>query len=365
MFYKKRFIYLRRCFDLARLGNGWVSPNPAVGSIVVYNDKIIGEGWHKEYGKPHAEVNAFASVQSENLNCVTQSQIFVSLEPCFHYGKTPPCVNLILDKKIPFVGIAFKDPNPQVGGQSITKLRENNVEVHQLSEFSAPILRGYDKTLKPFFTTLQKKRPYIILKWAESFDGYIGQHHHRRPISNELSKRLVHKWRSECDGILVGTQTAQTDNPALNNRYYFGKSPIRIVLDKNGRLDPTLQLFDGKVKTIVYSNLPASDYSEAFLGKENIYLKKITFDDTLIPQILADLLSEKINILLVEGGAQTLRSFIEKGLWDEARIIKSQTLLRDAEQPETDYVTAPTLPLKYLENRQQLADNEVFTYKKP
>ncbi len=378
MFSKKYIIYLRRCFDLARLGNGRVSPNPAVGSIVVFKDKIIGEGWHKAYGKFHAEVNALASLQSENEQNVTQSQIFISLEPCYHYGKTPPCVNLILEKKIPFVGIAFKDPNPQVGGQSITKLSENNVEVHLLDEFSVPILRGYDKTLKPFFTSLQKKRPYIILKWAESADGYIGQHHHRRQISNELSKRLVHKWRSECDGIMVGTQTARTDNPALDNRFYFGKSPVRIVLDKKAQLDPTLQLFDEKVKTIVYTSLSSSHtegsdspeysgsggYPKTILDKYNVYIKKLIFDDTLISQMLDDLLAEKINILLVEGGAQTLESFIKKGLWDEVRIIKSHTLLRDAELPESTYVVAPTIPIKYLENRQQLADNEVLIYKK-
>ncbi len=382
MLNKKYLIYIRRCFDLARLGNGTVSPNPSVGSIIVHNDKIIGEGWHKAYGKPHAEVNAIASIQSENLGCVTYSKIFVSLEPCFHFGKTPPCVNLILDKKIPFVGIAFKDSNPQVGGQSIVKLSENNVEVQQLDVIPPDIQAGYDYTLKPFFTTLQEKRPYIILKWAESADGFIGQHNKRRQISNELSKRLVHKWRSECDGIMVGTQTAQTDNPALDNRYYFGKSPVRIVLDKSAKLDSTLQLFDGKVKTIVYNSLSAAytegsypknsggviprsqEYPETILDKHNVYIKKITFDDTLIPHILNDLLSEKINILLVEGGAQTLASFIKMGYWDEVRIIRSSKSLKDNEKPESDYITAPKIPLEYLENRYKLADNEVLFYKK-
>ena len=355
---KKYLIYLRRCFDLARIGIGKTSPNPSVGALIVNKDKIIGEGWHQEYGKAHAEVNAIADIKSQNITELPKCDIFVSLEPCFHFGKTPPCVELILKEKIPHVVIAFTDPNPNVAGQSIEKLRKNNVSVDIMQIFSTKINYNYENTLKPFVIGIEKKRPYVILKWAESADGYIGKQNEHIQISNEISKRLVHKWRSECDGILIGTQTAKTDNPVLNNRFYFGKSPVRVVLDKNCRLPHSLKIFDESVKTILYSESLNSISVNDEKNSKKIEFRRITFDRLLISNILKDLFDQKIGILLVEGGAKTLQSFIESGLWDEARIIRSPTLLRGG-------IQAPTLPIQKIETRFPLDDNEVLIYKNP
>ncbi len=353
---KKYSLYIRRCFDLARLGNGKTSPNPSVGALIVRKDKIIGEGWHQEYGKAHAEVNAVEDVKSKNIPCMAESTIFVSLEPCFHFGKTPPCVELILKEKIPHVVIAFADPNPNVAGQSIERLRENNVLVAKIQKISTKVHDGYENTLKSFVISISIHRPYVILKWAESADGYIGKQNERIQISNELSKRLVHKWRSECDAILIGTQTAETDNPALNNRFYFGKSPFRVVIDKNGRLSHSLQIFDNKAKTILYTESLTSICVNNAKNFKNIDFRQINFDKSLIFNLLQDLYTQKIGILLVEGGAKTLQSFIDSGLWDEARIIKSPLLLRGD-------IPAPNLPIQQLESRFPLDDNEVLIYK--
>ena len=353
---KKYPIYIRRSFDLARLGNGKTSPNPSVGALIVTKDKIIGEGWHKEYGKAHAEVNAIADIGSQNIPYIGESTIFVSLEPCFHFGKTPPCVDLILKEKISHVVIAFTDPNPNVAGQSIEKLRKNNVPADIMQNISTKINKKYENTLKPFVIGITQQRPYVILKWAESADGYIGKQNERIQISNEVSKRLVHKWRSECDAILIGTQTAETDNPALNNRFYFGKSPVRVVLDKNGRLSLSLQIFNGTVKTILYTESLTSTSINNEKNVKNIDFKQIKFDKSLILNLLHDLFTQKIGILLVEGGAKTLQSFIESGLWDEARIIKSPVLLRGG-------ISAPILPIQNLESRFPLDDNEILIYK--
>ncbi len=355
---KKYTTYMRRCFDLARLGNGKTSPNPSVGALIVNKDKIIGEGWHKEYGKAHAEVHAIADITSQNIPKLPESHMFVSLEPCFHFGKTPPCVDLILKEKISHVVIAFTDPNPNVAGQSIEKLRKNNVSVDVLQIFSTKINYNFENTLKPFIIGIKQQRPYVILKWAESFDGYIGKENQRIQISNELSKRLVHKWRSESDAILIGTQTAETDNPTLNNRFYFGKSPTRVVLDKNGRLSHSLRIFDTAVKTILYTESLSSITINNEKKLNNISFRQIKFDNSLIMNLLQDLFSQKIGILFVEGGAKTLQSFIESGLWDEAKIIKSPTLLRGG-------ILAPTLPSQNLESRFQLDDNEILIYKNP
>ena len=356
MSFRKYPLYIRRCFDLARLGNGKTSPNPSVGALIVRKDKIIGEGWHQEYGKAHAEVNAVADVKPQNIPYLPESSIFVSLEPCFHFGKTPPCVELILKEKIPHIVIAFTDPHPNVAGQSVEKLRKNNVSVQLMQEISTKVSYGYQNTLKSFIISISKHRPFIILKWAESADGYIGKQNERIQISNELSKRLVHKWRSECDAILIGTQTAEIDNPALNNRFYFGKSPVRVVLDKNRKLPHSLQIFDETVKTILYTESLSSRCINNDKNLKNIDFRQINFDKSLIFNLLQDLNAQKIGILLVEGGAKTLQSFIDNGLWDEARIIKSPILLRGD-------IPAPHLPIEQLESRFPLDDNEILIYK--
>lgn len=356
MYIEKYALYLRRCFDLARLGNGKTSPNPSVGSLILEKENIIGEGWHKQYGKAHAEVNAVADVKPEHIHHLPHSNIFVSLEPCFHFGKTAPCVDLVLKEKISHVVVAFIDPNPKVSGKSILKLRKNNVLVNIPPETPPKIQKGYDNTLKPFVINLNKKRPYVILKWAESADGYMGIVNQRVQISNELSMRLVHKWRSECDAIMVGTRTASIDNPALNNRFYFGKSPVRVVMDRHRILPPTLKIFDGAVKTMLYHQPKEPQKNSDKYDLTHVNFKEIEFDNFLIINTLEDLLKQKIGILLVEGGAKMLQSFIESGLWDEARVIKSDKILRGG-------ISAPRLFMHQLEERFSLDDNEILRYK--
>jgi diaminohydroxyphosphoribosylaminopyrimidine deaminase / 5-amino-6-(5-phosphoribosylamino)uracil reductase len=346
--------FLTRCFDLALLSNGSTSPNPCVGSVIVFKDEIIGEGLHQYYGGAHAEVNAVASVSITKKHLIPEATIYVSLEPCFHFGKTPPCVDLMLKESLKKVVIAFKDPNPKVAGQSIEKLRLNKVEVNLQNDNKGDTNFSKNNIAQPFFTNILQQRPYIILKWAESTNGFIGNKNEQTTISNELSKRLVHKWRSECDGIMVGTNTAETDNPALNNRYYFGKSPIRIVLDRTNRLDANLHIFDNTLKTIIYTE------GGDFLDKkgENIEIQPIPFDNHLLDALMKDLLSKKIAILLVEGGATLLNSFIEKNLWDEARVIKSSNPISDL-----NGIPAPKISHSYITENVKLADNTVTFYK--
>lgn len=345
--------YIRRCFDLARYGIGNTSPNPSVGAVIVdLKDRIIGEGWTSPYGGAHAEVNAIASVTPEDKILLKSATIYVSLEPCFHFGKTPPCVDLILKHKIPRVVIAYSDPFPKVSGKSIEKLKENGVEVRLL-----PFLISDNKheTLLPFFTNISAKRPYIILKWAETADGFIGKALETVPISNLYAKRLVHKWRSEADAIMVGTNTVALDNPELTNRLYFGKSPIRVVLDRKLRLPNDLKIFDQSVKTLIYT-----EGDDLIDGSDNqsVHYRRVTFDTNLIPNVLDDLYSQNIGILFVEGGAQLLQSFIEKGLWDEARVFKSV-----ATNIRKEGVLSPKIPYICLERKLQLFDNQLLVFR--
>jgi diaminohydroxyphosphoribosylaminopyrimidine deaminase / 5-amino-6-(5-phosphoribosylamino)uracil reductase len=361
--------YIQRCIDLAYLGNQTTSPNPQVGSVIVYKNEIIGEGWHQYYGGAHAEVNAVASVEPSKRHLLPRATIYVSLEPCFHYGKTPPCVELILNERIQKVVIAFKDPNPKVAGQSIEKLRLNGVEIVVCNielETKDNTSNNTKIISQPFFTNILQHRPYIILKWAESADGFIGIKNERTQISNELSKRLVHKWRSECDGILVGTNTAETDNPRLDNRYYFGKSPIRLVLDRTQRLQSHLEIFDNTQKTIFFSENTEGGNSSPNINN-NIETNIINFDDNVINTLLKELLSKKVGILLVEGGSHLLNSFIKKGLWDEARVIKSSYPLIKDEMNDFSSKTrikAPNLDGFHPKHKLELDGNTVTFYRK-
>ena len=344
--------YIQRCFDLARLGVGTTSPNPSVGAVIVDSyGQIIGEGWTSPFGGAHAEVNAITSVKPENLSLLTTSTIFVSLEPCFHFGKTPPCVDLILKHKIPKVVIAYLDPYEKVAGKSIEELKQNGVNVTVMTSDNC---KGKHATLKPFFTNISSKRPFIILKWAETADGYMGMADKHIAISNVFAKRLVHKWRSEVDAIMVGTNTTALDNPELTNRFYFGQSPIRVVLDRQQRLSKDLHIFDNTVKTIIYTEGGRGDETST---KDIIY-RPINFDLHLIEQILADLYAQNIGILLVEGGSQLLHSFIEKGFWDEARIFKTATTIITESG-----VSAPQIPITFLERKVQLFDNQLLIFK--
>jgi diaminohydroxyphosphoribosylaminopyrimidine deaminase / 5-amino-6-(5-phosphoribosylamino)uracil reductase len=310
---EKQEKYMRRCIELAKNGLGTTYPNPLVGSVIVYNNKIIGEGWHKKSGEPHAEVNAVNSVKDKSL--LKKSTIYVSLEPCSHFGKTPPCCDLIIKNEIPNVVIGTIDPNIKVAGNGIKKLIEagKNVTVGVLE---AECLELNNR----FFTFHLKKRPYVILKWAESQDGFIAPIKNLRKeqkpvwITNEFSRQLVHKWRSEEQAILVGTNTVIDDNPKLDVRDWEGNNPIRIILDQNNRIPKDSHIYDNKVKTIIISNLAQVN------NGENTTFDVIDFERNLANQILKVLYKHKIQSVIIEGGLQTLQTFIEENLWDEARI---------------------------------------------
>ena len=306
--------YMSRCFQLAKLGKGKVKSNPLVGAIIVYNDKIIGEGWHDKYGEAHAEVNAVNSVRKADEHLLSSATIYVSLEPCFHYGKTPPCVNLILKHGFKRVVISCLDVDTRVCGKSVAKLKAEGVEV------LIGVLETEGKYLTRRFMTLKtKKRPYIILKWAQSQDGFIGKESEQVWLTGKTAKTLVHKWRAEESAIMVGTNTALIDNPQLNNRLYPGNPPLRIVLDRKGKLLDNLHLLDGSSPTFYVTeqnrNIP------------NVEILCTVFDDNIIENILNHLYEKNIKSLIVEGGSALLNSFIKKGLWDEARIFTAPVRL--------------------------------------
>lgn len=291
--------YIKRCLEIAKNGLGTTAPNPMVGCIIVHHNKIIGEGYTSAYGGNHAEVNAIGSVKDKDL--LKEATLYVTLEPCAHFGKTPPCSDLIVKHQIPNVVIGCIDDNPEVAGKGIAKLKAAGIKV------TVGVLEHECKTHhKRFFTFHNKKRPYIILKWAETSDGCIApaKKDKKAPvwITNELSRQLVHKWRAEEQAILVGTNTVLEDNPSLTVRDWTGKHPIRIVIDKALRLSKTHSVFDTTAETIVIS--------------EN----EINFNQPIAQQIATYLHSLDINSVIIEGGAQTLQTFITENLWDEARI---------------------------------------------
>lgn len=281
--------FMRRCLQLARCGEAGAAPNPMVGAVVVCDGRIIGEGFHRQCGGPHAEVNAIKSVKEKHLLC--RSTIYVSLEPCAHYGKTPPCADLIIRSGIPRVVIGCTDPFAKVNGLGIKKLQDAGceVEVGVLEEACQELNRR-------FFTFHEKHRPWILLKWAQSEDGYIsGKEGATVSFSNALTQTLVHRLRARCQAILVGTDTAILDNPSLTTRLWQGDNPLRLTIDRHGRLPADLHLKDGSTPTVIYSN-------------------------ESLEEILADLYERGIQSLMVEGGAKLLQSFIDEELWDEARI---------------------------------------------
>lgn len=313
--------YIRRCIELAQNGFGTTYPNPMVGSVIVYEGKIIGEGWHKKAGEPHAEVNAVRSVKDKML--LKKATIYVSLEPCSHFGKTPPCCDLIIANEIPNVVVGTVDPNEKVAGNGIKKLIAAGVNV-----IVGVLEKECNELNKRFFTFHQKKRPYIILKWAESQDGFLAPeketNQERKPvwITNTYSRQLVHKWRSEEQAILAGTQTVIDDNPKLNTRDWSGNNPVRVVLDQNNRISKDSFIFDNSVKTIVFTK------SETAISTENTIFEVIDFNQNIIPQILAVLYQNQIQSVIIEGGLQTLQTFIDQNLWDEARIFVGKTIFK-------------------------------------
>ena len=318
-----------RCLELAREGAGAVSPNPLVGAVLVYDNRIIGEGWHKLYGQAHAEVNCFDSVLQDDTVHIPVSTLYVSLEPCAHFGKTPPCANLIVQKKVPEVVIGCLDPFPQVNGSGVEKLTSAGVKV------TKGILENECRDVnRRFFTYFQKNRPYVILKWAETEDGFIASpaKRERLYISNDISNRLVHRWRSEEDAILVGTSTAIQDDPSLTNRLWTGKSPVRLVIDMDLKLDPALKLFDKTTPTIIFNSLRNSvDHTMLAGGSQSLpdhppMYYQVTRDVSLVPQVMHALYQLKIQSVIIEGGAQLIQSFIDEDCWDEARVITNKSL---------------------------------------
>lgn len=339
---------MQRCLQLAALGVS-AAPNPKVGAVLVYNDIIIGEGYHEQYGKAHAEVNCINSVPVTDKKYIPGSTLYVSLEPCAHFGKTPPCTDLIIENKIPVVVIGCKDNFNKVNGQGIEKLKNAGVRVVENI-----LSRQAVELNKFFFTFNSKKRPYIILKWAQSKDGKIaGKDFLPLKISNEFTDVLVHKWRSEAGSILIGRRTALYDDPALTTRMWKGKSPVRLIIDKNLSLPGNLKLFNQENNTIVFNykkNLAAGKIQYQML-KEN---------DSVLLSIMDYLFQKNIQSVLVEGGAATLQLFIDAGLWDEARVITSNTrivqeglkapVLKEFEAVKTENIYSDDI--RYYINRQ-------------
>jgi diaminohydroxyphosphoribosylaminopyrimidine deaminase / 5-amino-6-(5-phosphoribosylamino)uracil reductase len=314
---------MQRALQLAEIGRGNVSPNPMVGCVIVHNGLIIGEGWHQKYGDWHAEVNAVESVVDKTL--LQEATVYVTLEPCSHFGKTPPCADLLVKHQVKKVVICNFDPNPLVAGKGIKKLQDAGIEA-----VTGVLEENGRKLNARFFTVIEKKRPYIILKWAETADGFIaGENFEQVKISNALSHKLSHKWRSEEDAIMVGTNTALYDNPQLNVRNWTGRNPIRIVIDRNGRLPKNLHLFDDSVKTIILKN----------------------------PLQLDELQKEKIQSVIIEGGTKLLQSFIDVQFFDEIRVFSSQKQLYKG-------ILAPILPKNItIIEKQNLMDDELTIYK--
>jgi len=316
-------LYMMRCVELAEKGLGNVSPNPMVGCVIVHYGRIVGEGYHKEFGGPHAEVNAINSVINKEL--LKDSTLYVNLEPCAHHGKTPPCADLIIKMKFPKVVIGDIDPFEKVAGKGIQKLEEAGIEV-----ISGILKKECRQLNKRFLTFHEKNRPYIILKWAQSTDGFIGKKNDllskEKPvwITDEKSRTLVHKWRSEEQSIMIGTNTALHDNPQLNVRDWEGKDPIRIVIDKNLRLPQSLHIFDKTQPTFVYTK-----GNNKRTSSENLCYISIDFNSNIIHQICNSLYGKNILSLFVEGGTQLLQSFISEGLWDEARIFTGNKEIHD------------------------------------
>ncbi len=333
---------MERCLQLARKGEGFTKPNPLVGAVVVHNNRIIGEGFHRQYGEAHAEVNAIASVKNSAL--LPESTLYVSLEPCAHHGKTPPCAELIISRKIPRVVVATSDPNPKVAGRGIAMMRESGIEV------TVGMLEEKARDLnRIFFVNQLCNRPYLILKWAQSSDGFMDQHRTpndgRTPviISNTLTHTIVHKFRTQVQGILVGTNTALLDNPQLTARKWFGDHPTRVVIDRENKIPSDAFLFDESAPTIVFTaSLPPETGR-----KEHIKYIGIDFSGDTNRQILERLYDEKIYSLLIEGGAQLLASFIEKEMWDEAYVeISAKALHSGVKAPviQGDVAASSTYP---------------------
>lgn len=308
--------YMRRCIELARNGLCNVSPNPMVGAVIVCDGLIIGEGYHIRCGEAHAEVNAIRSVHNPDL--LKRATIYVSLEPCSHQGKTPPCADLIIEKEIPRIVVGCQDPFSKVAGQGIQKLRDAGRQV------TVGLLENECRELiRKFITFHEYQRPYITLKWAESADGFIDKNRTSGTpaiLSTPLTSMLVHKLRAESDAILVGTRTALLDNPSLTVRNWHGRNPVRVVLDKTRALPASLHVFDDSIRTLIFTDRKHPN------GKQTEYIP-LDYRTDILPQAMTELYNRKIQSLMVEGGSELLQSFIKTELWDEAFVERSEVVL--------------------------------------
>ncbi len=296
--------FMRRCLQLARLGEGRTAPNPLVGCVLVRNGQIIGEGFHHGFGQPHAEAAAIRSVQDKSL--LPDATLYVNLEPCAHHGKTPPCTDLILSHHIPEVHIGCRDPFEAVNGRGMEKLAAGGVRV------VTPVLEKECREVnKRFLTFHERKRPYILLKWARSLDGFMGLPAKRAAISDSVSNHWVHQIRSEESAIMTGTETVLTDNPQLTVRRWFGRNPVRVIPDRNLRIPPAMQVFSGEPPVLVFNEKRRGE-------EENVEYIKINFQEDMLQQLLDELHGRKILSLMVEGGSRLLQSFLNENCWDEA-----------------------------------------------
>jgi len=350
---------INRCLQLASFAQGKTAPNPLVASVIVHNGEIIGEGYHQFYGGAHAEVNAINSVK--NCDLLSKSTLYVNLEPCSHFGKTPPCVDLIIANKIPKVVVGMLDPNPKVNGKGIEKLRNAGIEV--VVGVEEKKCRELNKI---FITNIEKQRPYILLKWAQTSDGFIDivrQNTDVEPlkISNAVTKTLNHQLRTQYSAILVGTKTALLDNPKLTATKWAGKSPVRMVIDKNLILPSSYNIFDNSAETIIFTKQPPltpqkGENSPLPIGEglgEGLEFVKLNFDENIIPQILNYLHINKLSSIIVEGGQQLLQSFIDQNLWDECHIETSPQKISNGIPAPIFPKEKPCKTIFYRENSMQ------------
>lgn len=337
-------IFMRRVFDLAGFGRGMVSPNPMVGCVIVKDNHIIGEGWHKKYGEPHAEAEAIRSVKDPEA--LKGAVLYVNLEPCTHHGKTPPCADLIIKYPFKKVVICNMDSNPLVAGKGIKKIQEAGIEVQTglMEDF------GREFNIR-FFTFMEKKRPYVILKWAETADGFIAKENYESKwISNALSRKLVHKWRSEEGAVMVGRNTALHDNPRLNVRDWEGRDPVRIVYDKDCSLPENIELRKGAQKTLYYNSKKSAE-------EGHISYIKLNPEKTLAENILADLYERKISSVMIEGGSGLFNLFIKQDMWDEARVFRSDKKFEKG-------IRRPALDIREYKSV-QIRNNELIVVRSP
>lgn len=339
-------IYIQRCLDLAALGAGFVAPNPMVGAVLVYKDRIIGEGYHQKFGEAHAEVNCINSVHENDKPLIAASTLYVSLEPCVHFGKTGPCTDFIISHNIPSVVIGCHDPFEGVNGKGIEQLKAAGIVV------LAGVLENECKALnKRFFTFHNLKRPYIILKWAQSKNRRIANADFSRVwITNVYSNRLIHRWRSEESAIMVGTNTALQDNPALNTRHWTGPDPVRLVVDMNLRLPSTLQIFDKKQRTIVFNGMKNEE-------QQNLVFYKIEKEPSMVKCILKACYDLGLQSLIIEGGNKLAESFINEHAWDEARVIENSEMIID------NGLRAPVLSNQKFCSSENILNDNISYYK--